>query len=212
VGLCYWLWRQTNAEAAAKVEQELKRVGIPSELCACKLCDGRSMLGGIAQHLLTPSHVRNVATAADLSLQTPGGVAEVEQMDKLSQSWDVPAGHVVLHHLPLKVSVSEEGAPPAATAQPSMQPMAPMVASNGATDAGHTEQTQATHWKRSQHQGRSYWGRSDGAHWFWEDDCAGQGWKKFTTGFPGGEYFWNERTGNWFLEATGEDKGIWHAE
>ena len=29
---------------------------------ACKLCDGRSMLAGIAQDLLSPAHVRNIAT------------------------------------------------------------------------------------------------------------------------------------------------------
>lgn len=194
VSLCYYMWKQTHAEAARQVEVDLKKANIPTEGYSCALCEGRSMLGRVAEHLLSPEHVRNVAVAAEFSaLGAPTG------QEKLEQKMQGQYGQVTLQHLPPRVvqpevnaedyvptAASSSGGPPATTNEPDAE-----------------TNPQGLRWERKEYNGSFYWQRSDGLS-FWENDTR---WQRFDGGDVG-SYRYNRETQIWFLE-SGEDKGYW---
>mmetsp|Transcript_80619 Transcript_80619/g.261224 ORF Transcript_80619/g.261224 Transcript_80619/m.261224 type:complete len:942 (+) Transcript_80619:39-2864(+) len=117
VGLCMWLWQQSNEQAAAEVDAELQRAGIPAESFSCILC-GQTMLKGVKQHLLSKDHVRSVCAKADIY------ISEFRSADlsHLSQSWDLPTGRITLHHLPLRVEKESSSSSAAAPPRPEWAP------------------------------------------------------------------------------------------
>jgi len=103
-----WLWQRSFKDEARDIEQRLEKLGLPSSCYGCAPCGGQSMLGKVALHLLSPSHVRHVARAAKLRVR---GVAERNDAN-VQQSWDLPDGRrVTLHHLPLRLEVPTPAAP-----------------------------------------------------------------------------------------------------
>lgn len=105
--LCFWLWHEKYKDEAWEVEKQLLEAEVPNDRMACQLCSGRSMLGKIASHLLSPEHVRHVAAAAGLDpLQMRSSPEKHLAREELQQSWDTPGGRVTLHHLTLGVTWS----------------------------------------------------------------------------------------------------------
>ncbi|CAE8654112.1 unnamed protein product [Polarella glacialis] len=165
---------QVEAKAPS-IEAALQAAKMPNESWACKVCNGRSMMAGVKQHLLSASHMRLVAVAAGFTGATLGAdePRPVEQVFKSATGQQLTLDHL---NLELKETLSGTG-----TGDMSAGPVA--------MARWHESQEQ---WERKLHRQRGvfFWECSN-TQWFFEDEpkC----WRK---GFEGGRAYWQHDVTN----------------